>query len=180
MACLITQGRNEECSQYIGGLYKVWFANFGTFTGMTINVSNQVSAMTATTIFEYELKGNSKLTQTIESNENNGTTYCKQTLVLELKGGDYNLNNEIKLLAYGRPHAIVQDNYGNAWVLGRLRGLELKTAQHETGANLGDKYGYVLTFEGMEKEYGNSISGATLTNAFVSMGVQPTITKGTN
>jgi hypothetical protein len=179
MPCLATLGRLEPCKEFVGGLYKVWFANFGFLTGMTINVNNQISAMSAVTIYEYELKGTSKLTQELTSSRENGTTFVTQTLTLDLKGGDFATNNEIKLLAYGRPHIFVQDNYGNTWCVGRVRGTEITTATHDTGAALGDKYGYTLTAIGTEKEFANWVSGSTIALPFGSITTQPTIVKGT-
>jgi len=177
--CLITSGRLEPCKEFIGGLYKVWFANFGTLVPI-VSAANVITNLSGTTsIYEYELKGTSKLTQEMVSSRDNGTTFVNQTLTLDLKGGDYATNNEIKLLAYGRPQVVIQDNFGNAWLAGRIRGVELTTSIHDTGAALGDKYGYTITLVGQEREYANYFSGSTITSAFAGMTQQPTIVKGT-
>jgi hypothetical protein len=178
MACIATKGRLEPCKEYIGGLYKTWFVNFGTLTGATFSTDNQLSGFTTgLPIYEYELKGTSKLTQELTSSRENGTTFVTQTLTLELKGGDAATNNEIKLLAHGRPHIFVQDNYGNNWLLGRQFGTELTTSVHDTGASLGDKYGYSITFVGMEALYASYVSGSTIAAPFGAS--VPAITKGT-
>ena len=127
---------------------------------------------------EYELKGTSKLTQEITSSRENGTTFVTQTLTLDLAGGDQATNNEIKLLAYGRPHVIVQDNYGSAWLVGRMRGADLTSGTLDMGAAYGDKYGYTLTFVAMENEYASFLSGSTLANAFVGLTDAATINPG--
>jgi hypothetical protein len=106
MACLITKGRLVPCKEFVGGLYKVWFANYGTINPVIGADSVITNFSGTTTLYEYELKGTSKLEQTITSSRENGTTFVTQTLTLDLQGGDYNFNNEIKLLAYGRPHAL--------------------------------------------------------------------------
>lgn len=178
MACLLSQGRLVPCKEFVGGLYKVWFINFDTFTP-TIDASSILTSLSGATAYEYELKGTSKLAQEMTSSRENGTTYVTQTLTLDLQGGDYNFNNQIKLLAYGRPHAIVQDNYGQAWYAGRFRGLDLTSSVHDTGGAISDKYGYTVTLVGMENEYANFLSGSTITNAFAGMTVAPSIVKGT-
>ena len=177
MSCLITKGRILPCKEFIGGLYKVWFANFGTITP-TIDVNNIVTSLSAATLYEYELKGTSKLLQELTSSRDNGTTFITQTLTLDLVGIDYNTNNEIVKIAHGRPHVIVQDNYGSAWLVGRVRGAELTTSANDTGAQLGDKYGYLVTIVGMERDYANFMSGSTITNAFAGITPTPTFVKG--
>jgi len=42
---------------------------------------------------------------------------------------------------------------------------------------MGDKYGYTLTIEGQEKDFGNFVSGATLALPFGTLVIAPTITK---
>ncbi len=177
--CLATKGRKEACKEFIGGLYKVWFANYDTITPV-LDSDNVITNFTGTTtLFEYELKGVSKLAQEMVSNRDNGITSVTQTLTLDLKGGDYVTNNEIKLLAYGRPHIFVQDNYGATWMVGRVRGADLTSGLHDSGAAVTDKYGYTLTFVAQEREYANFVSGSTIANAFVGMANAPTIVKGT-
>lgn len=178
MACLITQGRLVPCKEFIGGLYKVWFINFDSFTP-TLDAEGVITSMSGATAYEYELKGTSKLTQDMVSSRDNGSTYVTQTLALELQGGDYDFNNQIKLLAYGRPHAIVQDNYGSAWYAGRFRGMDVTSALHDTGGAISDKYGYTVTLVGMENEYANYLSGSTIENAFAGLAESPTIVTGT-
>lgn len=179
MACLITKGRLLPCKEFIGGLYKVWFINFGTAT-ITTDANSVVTQLSGATLYEYELKGTSKLTQDMVSSRENGTTYVTQTLTLDLQGGDYNMNNEIKLLAYGRPHVVVQDNYGSVWLAGKFRGMDVTSAVHDTGAGIGEKYGYTVTLVGMENEYANFVSGSTIASPFGAMlAPVPTIVKGT-
>ena len=180
MSCLVTKGRLVPCKSFVGGIYKVWLINFGEVTPVLSGYT--VTSLSATTegasIYEYELKGQSKFTQEMTSSRDNGTTFVTQTLTLDLQGADADTNNEIKLLAYGRPSVIVQDNYGNAWFGGRLRGFDLTTGVLDNGAALGDKYGYTLTLVAMENEYANFLSGSTIANAFAGMESTPTIVKG--
>lgn len=179
MACLITKGRKIQCKEFIGGLYKIWFANYGTINPV-IGADSVITNFSGTTaLFEYELKGTSKLDQTMTSNSDNGTTFVTQTLTLDLQGGDYSFNNEIKLLAYGRPHVFVQNNYGTVFYAGRFRGMNVDTALHTSGGAISEKFGYTLTLTGIENEYANYVSGSTITDAWAGMTTKPTVTVGT-
>lgn len=178
MSCLITTGRKLPCKDKIGGIYKVWFANFETITP-TVDANGIITNFaTGSTIYEYELKGVSKLSQEIVSNKDQGTTMVTQTLILDLQGGDAVTNNQIKLLAYGRPQIIVQDNTGSAWLVGRLRGCDVTSGILDFGDALNSKYGYTVTFVAEENEYANWLSGSTILNAFSGMTNTPTIVKG--
>lgn len=178
MSCLITKGRLEPCKDKFGGLYKVFFANNGVLTGITYNADSSVSGFTGGEVFEYELKGTSNFTQSMASSRDAGTTAVTQTLTLSLKGLDASTNNEIKLLAYGRPLVIVQDNNGNAWLMGKDFGAELTTSESVTGTVPGDPYAYTLTLVAVEKEYANQISGATLANVFAGVLTPPEVKHG--
>lgn len=87
MACLLTEGRTEPCKDSVGGLTKVYFADFGTLgdptyvdgTGLT---SAQISGFASGTVYQYDLKGNSSFDQTITSSRENGTTFYDQILNL--------------------------------------------------------------------------------------------------
>lgn len=180
MSCLITRGRSIGCKDGIGGLYKVFFANQGLITpvldadGIITNLSSGSS------VYQYELNGvSSKLVQEMVSSKELGTTMVTQTLTLDLRSVDALTNNEIKLLAYGRPEIYVQDNLGKVWLCGKLRGMDLTTGNLDFGDQLNSKYGYVLTFVGQENEYANWLSGSTFASPFGAFTATPAIVVGT-
>lgn len=162
MSCQISKGRKEPCKDKVGGLYKVYLANYGTLSALTYSVDGSVSGTTDATVYEYELKGTNSFVQSMVSSRENGTTSVTQTLTISLKGLDAATSNEIKLIAYGRPHAIVVDNNGNSWLAGKDFGLELTTGDANTGTAMGDAYSYTLTLVGTEKAYANYVTGSSL------------------
>jgi hypothetical protein len=180
MACNITAGRNEVCKDSIGGLAGVYFLNFTTGSA-TKNGSGEVTALpSGSTVYYYELKGNSAYTETVNTSRDNGTTFFSQELVLNLKKLTNEMTTQLKLLAYGRPQIVVWTMNGDALLVGEREGADMTAGTIQTGAAMGDLYGYSLTFTGQEKLPAAFLSGSTTTNAFAGLTTQPTIVYGTN
>jgi hypothetical protein len=77
----------------------------------------------------------------------------------------------VKLLAYGSPHILIEDNNGNVFVAGLEHGLDVSGGTIVSGAAMGDMSGYTLTFSGMEKAPANFIKDGDLAAAGVSVTV---------
>jgi hypothetical protein len=91
MACAITAGRKVPCKSAFGGIKTVYFANYGTlaatFTSTAGIALDEVVTITmdpVSSLFKYDVKGNSSLDTTITSSRDNGTTFYTQTLNLTL------------------------------------------------------------------------------------------------
>jgi hypothetical protein len=175
MACNITQGRQEVCKESIGGLAGVYFINYTTGS-FTKNGSGQVTALpTGTTVYYYELKGNSTYTETVNSSRDNGTTFFSQELVLNLKKLTNEMTTQLKLMSYGRPQIIVWTMNGDALLVGEREGADVTAGTIQTGGALGDLYGYSITFTGQEQLPAAFLSGSTTTSPFAGLTSQPTI-----
>ena len=170
MACNITAGRLEGCKDSVGGLNAIYFVNFGDMGDLTIS-DETVTGISATTpsAFKYDLRGTSSFDQSLTSSRDNGTTFAEQTLVVSLKKQDATTHKEVKLLAYGRPQIIIEDNNGSKWLMGEEYGSEM-TATTSTGAAMGDKNGYELTFVAMEKGLAKEFTGDIDTLFSVTVG----------
>ena len=57
----------------------------------------------------------------------------------------------IKLLSFGRPHVIIEDNNGNLLLAGLEHGADVTGGTVVTGGAMGDMSGYTLTLSAMEK-----------------------------
>ena len=180
MACNITAGRNEVCKDSIGGLAGVYFLNFTTGS-FTKNGNGEVTALpSGSTVYYYELKGNSAYTETVNTSRDNGTTFFSQELLLNLKKLTNEMTTQMKLLAYGRPQIVVWTQNGDALLVGEREGADMTAGTLQTGAAMGDLYGYSLTFTGQEQLPAAFLSGSTTTNPFAGLTAQPTIVYGTN
>jgi len=164
MPCDITLGRAEQCKNSIGGLRAVYFINWGDVTGVTYSgTAGQEEVITAlagaAVGYKYELRGTSTFEQTLTSSRDNGTTFVDQKLSLSFNKLTIADNKQLKLLAYGRPQVIIEDNNGNFFMAGLTKGMDLVTATMSTGAAMGDKSGYSMEFQGMEPIFANFVTG---------------------
>ena len=118
------------------------------------------------TAYKYDLKGNSSFEQTITSSRENGTTFFEQTLNLTLKKLTVKDHKQIKLLSYGRPQVIVEDNNGNFFWCGLEHGMDVTGGTIVTGAAMGDLSGYTLVLSGQENVPANYIITSLTTAGF--------------
>jgi hypothetical protein len=180
MACNLSAGRNEVCKDSIGGLSGVYFLNFTTGS-FTKNANGEVTAFpSGSTVYYYQLKGTSAYTETVNTSRENGTTFFSQELTLNLKKLTNEMTTQLKLMAYGRPQIVVHTMNGEALLVGEIEGADLTAGTIQTGAGMGDLYGYSITMTGQEKLPAAFISGSTVSNPFAGLGANPVVVVGTN
>jgi len=181
MACDLTKGRKEPCKDVVGGIKAVYFMDYGDITiGYDSVDTDVVDDLGTVTAYKYEIKGNSSFEQTITSSRENGTTFFDQTLNLTLKKLTVQDHKELKLMSYGRPHVVVHDYNGNAFLMGAEHGSEVTGGTIVTGAAMGDLSGYTLTLNAQEQVPANFLEGATEANPFAGLTGTVTVTEGTN
>lgn len=168
MACDITLGRLEPCKDSVGGIKAVYLVNFGDLGAITYDTTPDDDVITAVagtpSAYKYEVRGNSTYTENIQSSRENGTTVFEQVLELTLKGLSKESHKQIKLLSFGRPNIIIEDNNGNLNLAGLEFGCDVTGGTVVTGGAMADMSGYTITFTGMEKVPANFIDG-TLADA---------------
>lgn len=162
MPCALTQNYTLDCRDSVGGIKEVYFAaheDVATWTGS--NGAYTALTMDAGKYFwHYQLvRESSNFAETVTSNVQNGTLFFAQSLEIILNKLQVNTRNEILLLAKNRLVAIVTDNNGLKWILGKDNGLDLTGGGPNSGTAFGDRNGYVLTFTGSEKELAAGFTG---------------------
>jgi hypothetical protein len=184
MACNLSAGRNEPCKESVGGLTGVYFLNYTTasFTYKTPgDPSSEITAFpSGSTVYYYDLKGNSSYTETVNSSRDNGTTFFSQELTLNLKKLTNEMTTQLKLLAYGRPQIILWTMNGDALLVGQKEGADLTAGTIQTGGAMGDLYGYSLTFTGQERLPAAFLSGSTTVSALAGLTANYNVVYGTN
>ena len=151
MACNITNGRSLPCKSGVGGLRYIFFSNYSTATrDLTVGGDGTVTLDGSVDFFRYDLKGNSSLETAINSSRENGTTFYESTLNLTLTFLDKATQEQIKLIAHGRPQVVVVDYNGNAFLLGKEHGCEVTGGTVVSGAAMGDLSGFTLVVSAQE------------------------------
>jgi hypothetical protein len=183
MACTLSLGRIEPCKDQVGGLNAVYFINSINLAAVDYDTADtdviDQLATAATQAYKYDLKGTSNFEQAINSSRDNGTTFFEQVLNIVLKKQDPDTHKEVKLLAWAKPVVVVEDNNGNAWVMGLEHGAEVTGGSIVTGAAFGDLTGYNITLTGQERVPANFLKGAVANDPFAGLaGTKPTIVTG--
>ena len=165
MACLITAGRIEPCKDSLGGLRNVYFINenidssfiyksVGALPTYVLddNFNESIDYVNFVQyLYKFELKSNENVyDQEIVTSRENGTTFFRQTLTIKLKKQDIATHNAVKTLAYAKPRILVENNEGQFFLVGLLRGCELTSGSINNGGSLSDFSGYSLTFQAEE------------------------------
>jgi hypothetical protein len=155
MACEnLSLGRLKPCKDTVGGIKNIYFVDYGDFTGIDYNATDTdvIDTLAGTfSAYKYEVHFSSSFTQNIQSSMENGTTAFEQVLEVTLPRLTKEDHKELKLISFGHPHVIVEDQNGNFFVSGLLNGMSVTGGTIVTGLNMGDLSGYTLSLSGMEK-----------------------------
>ena len=154
MACDISRGRLEECKDSVGGISAVYFVNKGDLGAITYDATDTdvIDSVGGTpSAYKFDVRGTSSFTETPTVSRDNGTAFFEQAMELVLPKLTKKDHNTVKLLAYGSPHVIIEDNNGNFFLSGLEYGMDISGGSIATGAAMGDMSGYTLSFTGMEK-----------------------------
>ena len=154
MACDISRGRLEECKDSVGGISAVYFVNKGDLGAITYDATDTdvIDSVGGTpSAYKFDVRGTSSFTETPTVSRENGTAFFEQAMELVLPKLTKKDHGTVKMLAYGSPHVIIEDNNGNFFLAGLNYGMDISGGSIATGAAMGDMSGYTLSFTGMEK-----------------------------
>ena len=161
MSCDIANGRLEPCKDSVGGINAVYFVNYGDITGVDYDDTDTDvidTVVGSPSAYKFEVRGNSTYTESIQSSRENGTTAFEQVLELSLKKLTKEDHKTIKILSFGRPNILIEDNNGNVLLVGLEYGADVTGGTIVTGGAMGDMSGYTLSFTGLEKAPANFIN----------------------
>ena len=174
MSCDISRGRLEPCKESVGGLNAIYFINKGALGTVVYDGSDTdviTSVGTGIAAFKFDVRGASTYTETIQSSRATGSTTFDQALELQLVKLTKEDHKTIKLLVYGSPTVLIEDNNGNVFVAGLEHGLDVTGGTIVSGASMSEMSGYTLTFTGMERVPANFIDGGDIAAAGITVTV---------
>ena len=150
MPCSIAKGRVLPCKSAVGGLKNIYFSNYDADIAALTPAAGVITFDATETFYKYQIKGNSSLETAINSSRENGTTFYESTLNATFTFLDSATQEEIKLLAAGRPQIVIEDYNGNFFLAGKDNGAEVTGGTIVTGAAMGDLSGFTLTLTAQE------------------------------
>jgi len=171
MPCALTRGYTLDCRDSLGGITEVYFIESGNVSSVTeaSGVVTSILKGIGKLFRKYELvPGTSSLTENINANVQNGTVFYSQELSIILNKLQANTRNEILLLAQNNLIAVVGDNNGKYWLLGKTRSLSLTGGNGSTGTAQGDRSGYTLTFSAQEAAMAPEVSSGIIAGLIVA------------
>ena len=176
MACNVTSGRVLPCKAGYGGIKAAYFFDLDALGALTYT-DGVITAIAGTpTVYEYDVKNTSSLETAINSSRETGTTFYEQTLSLTLTYLDAPTQEQIKLIAWGRPSVAVEDYYGNMFIAGLENGMEMTGGTIGTGTQPGDLSGFTMTLVGQEVDPATFITPSLITGATQGTKIDPTAT----
>ena len=174
MACNVTAGRVLPCKAGFGGIKAAYFFDLDAL-GVLTYTDGVISAIAGTpTVYEFDVKNTSSLETAINSSRETGTTFYEQTLSLTLTYLDAPTQEQIKLIAWGRPSVSVEDYYGNMFIAGLENGMEMTGGTIGTGTQPGDLSGFTMTLVGQEVDPATFITPTLITGATQGTKIDPT------
>ena len=174
MACNVTSGRVLPCKAGYGGIKAAYFFDLDALGALTYT-DGVITAIAGTpTVYEYDVKNTSSLETAINSSRETGTTFYEQTLSLTLTYLDAPTQEQIKLIAWGRPSVAVEDYYGNMFIAGLENGMEMTGGTIGTGTQPGDLSGFTMTLVGQEVDPATFITPSLITGATQGTKIDPT------
>lgn len=155
MPCAITAGYTIDCREAVGGIDAVYFGEFANFT--MIDASGTITGITKTTgkrfwKFEVPTKSTANATSNPTGSTENGTLFYEQSVDMPVNKRDATTRNIITTLAKNKLVIITKDKDGTYRLYGKAYGLFMGGSTGQTGTAPGDANGYMLKFEGQEKE----------------------------
>lgn len=155
MPCAITSGYTIDCRDAVGGIDAVFFIEYDGVSSMT-DASGVVTAITKASgkrfwKFEVPTRSTANATSNPVGSTENGTLFFEQTITFPVNKRDATTRNIVTELAKNRVIAVTKDKDGSYRMYFKDYGGYLGQSTGQTGAAAGDANGYVLNFEGQEK-----------------------------
>jgi len=163
MACNLSAGIQLGCRDNTGGLKTIWITDYTNVTSITSSTGDTITALSGTgTFYEFQLiRTSSQLTETVNASLENGTVFYQGEVVTYFNKLGQDKRNILKTLAQSQRLAIVaEDNNGQYFYLGQTYGCFISAGTSVTGKALGDQNGYNMTFQYLEPNPMNQLSGS--------------------
>jgi hypothetical protein len=174
-SCYTTSNICKGCRDNVGGI-KSAYVIAGCVTGVTTNADGEILTVGATggTVYQFQVEKNtSNFIETITPSLENGTVFYQQDITLVFFKLQQAIRNQLRLLAQNTNLKVfVETNDGSIFYLGEDFGMYLSAGTGESGTTFGDRNGYSITLQGLEKEPAKELAGS-LSSTLVGLTLEP-------
>jgi hypothetical protein len=165
MACNLSAGIQLGCRDNVGGLMTMWITDFTNIASLTSSTGDTITVISGTpgsVFYEFQLiRTSSQLTETVNASLENGTVFYQGEIVTYFNKLGQDKRNILKTLAQSpRLAIVVEDNNGQYFYCGQTYGSFISAGTSVSGKALGDANGYNLTFQYLEPNPMNQLSGS--------------------
>jgi hypothetical protein len=163
MACNLSAGIQLGCRDNTGGLKTLWITDYTNVTSITSSTGDTITAISGSgTFYEFQLiRTSSQLTENVNASLENGTVFYQGEIVTYFNKLGQDKRNILKTLAQSQQLAIVvEDNNGQYFLCGQTYGCFISAGTSVSGKSLADANGYNLTFQYLEPNPMNQLSGS--------------------
>lgn len=167
MGCAKTlTGMGLDCRESVGGIKEVYILGDRSDATVTV-VSDAITAITlkdSDKFLPYKFrKQTGSMVSTINTSEENGTTFVQTDVTLVFHKMEAKKRLEISALMVGDCAMLVKDGNNKYWYLGLDEAVTLTAGTAGTGTAKGDKNGYDLTLTDLSNTLPYEVSEAIAT-----------------
>ena len=139
-------GLNAGCKDSVGGVAKIWLANFGSVNWVFNDSAKTAKAEGPISSFKvYNLrKGAASMTSTLTANDNAGS-YFTTEIAMNFQKMEASKRLEVMAMLMGQCTGVVKDRNGKYWAIGVENPLEGSAGTGETGTAAADANQYTVT-----------------------------------
>ena len=172
MACKLQTlaGGDFACDVSMGGVKKIWIANYDDVTGITYAIESGTTYVTAETsaatvisavtmasggkFYPYSFKRNTaNFNSTLNVSPENGVNYISTEIAMQFSRMDTAKRLEIKALSLNDLCVIVEDMNGYKWFFGITSPVSASAGGATTGTNMSDGNNYTITLLANELQW---------------------------
>ena len=166
MSCNVTlTGIALDCGTNLSGIKAIYLANDASVGGVTVS-EGEISAIDASagTFKKYvPAKNTGSLTKTLTKDESTGVMYYTNEAVAQFNKMETAKRTEIANIDRGQFKAIVLDNNGKYWFLGKDNYVSATAVTGQTGAGLDEGNFYTLTLTDISAELPYEVQSEAIT-----------------
>lgn len=164
-------GLNAGCKDSVGGIVKVWLADFEAVKWVFKDTTYTPSTNDTSAFKVYNLrKGTASMTSTLTVNDNAGSYFTTEVTMNFLKM-ENNKRLEVMAMLMGQCTGVVKDHNGKYWAIGMENPLEGSAGTGETGTAASDANQYTVTISVDESELPREITDGQIITALEAIKV---------